>query len=219
MVSAKELGEHGTTYPPRIFEQYKEIFNSGASGPAMSDQFKAVGLSYYPLAVWDLHLTPLTYLFAPDILHTILLGMFKHLMKWNVDLLQKYRRLEAFNRLWKNVEGYPGFTPFKKAYTEISQWQGREMRQVARIVLPCLAGAFIDPTDEQKTDFDHAIEATACLVDFYLMVEYYSHSEDTLEYVHTYLADFHHLKAVFLEYCAYSCIKKKAEALCSEMKE
>ena len=62
----------------------------------------------------------------PDLLHTIYLGILKHLMEWVQEFLRKHHRLEGFDEVWASMGAYPGFTVPKKAYRQVSQWQGKE---------------------------------------------------------------------------------------------
>jgi hypothetical protein len=149
----------------------------------------------------------------------MLLGMFKHLMNWITAFLTKYKRLTAFDKLWRDVEGYPGFRPFSRAYREVTQWQGSEMRSVACIILPILAGALQDPKPAEKAHFAAAIKCAASLIDFYLMTLYLVHSDETINYMKAYLADFHRLKDVFLEFHAYKKVREGATQVATEMRK
>jgi hypothetical protein len=53
--------------------------------------------------------------------------MLKHLMEWIQDFLKKHDRLDNFDHAWSSMGAYPGFTVPKKAYRQVSQWQGKEM--------------------------------------------------------------------------------------------
>jgi len=46
---------------------------------------------------------------VPDILHTIFLGMIKHLMDWAMLFLEQHSRIDKFNQLWALMPPYPGF--------------------------------------------------------------------------------------------------------------
>ena len=65
------------------------------------------------VSVPDLHM--------PDLLHTIYLGLFKHMMDWIEGFLKKHSRQQAFDDAWKALPPYPGFYAHKKAYCEITQ--------------------------------------------------------------------------------------------------
>ena len=78
-------------------------------------------------------------LHMPDLLHTIYLRLFKHMMDWIHGFLKKHARLQAFDDAWKTLPPYPGFFIPKNAYREITQWQGKEMRNLGHCLLGVLA--------------------------------------------------------------------------------
>jgi len=47
----------------------------------------------------------------PDLLHTMQLGMLKHLLWWLSDFLKQYKRLEVFNNIWISVPAYLDMSP------------------------------------------------------------------------------------------------------------
>ena len=75
----------------------------------------------YPVHPADLH--------KPDLLHNIYLGFFKHMVKWIEGFLKKHKQPQAFDDIWKVLPSYPGFNVPKKAYREVTLWQGKEMRK------------------------------------------------------------------------------------------
>jgi len=77
----------------------------------------------------------------PDMLHTVYLGLFKHMMDWIHRFLKKLMRQQAFDNSWKALPPYPGFFVPKKTYREVTQWQGKEMRNLRRCWLVVLAVA------------------------------------------------------------------------------
>ena len=64
-------------------------------------------------------------LYKPDMLHPLYLRLFKHLLDWIEGFLKKHRRLQAFDDVCKAFPPYPGFLVPKKAYREVTQWQGK----------------------------------------------------------------------------------------------
>ena len=81
----------------------------------------------YRVSAPDLH--------VPDLLHTIYLGLFKHMMDWIQGFLKKHGRLQAFDDAWKTLPPYPEFFVPKKAYWEVTQWQENEMWNLERRLL------------------------------------------------------------------------------------
>ena len=72
-------------------------------------------------AFWILpHVDPAE-LVKPDLLHTVYLGILKHLIEWIQDFLKKHDRLRYFDEAWSSMGPYLGFTVPIKAYWEVSQ--------------------------------------------------------------------------------------------------
>jgi hypothetical protein len=74
----------------------------------------------------------------PDILHTILLGTLEHLMEWNLSLLDGLGKLHEFDAAFKSSLAYLRCPAQKKCYQEVVQWAGKDMRNMACILLVCL---------------------------------------------------------------------------------
>ncbi|KAG0644729.1 hypothetical protein HOY80DRAFT_1097389 [Tuber brumale] len=64
----------------------------------------------HPRVFWSLPDVHQAHLPKPDILHVVYLGIFEtHLMKWIIGFLKKYKRLQAFDAIWKNLPAYPSY--------------------------------------------------------------------------------------------------------------
>ncbi|RPB06929.1 hypothetical protein P167DRAFT_476763, partial [Morchella conica CCBAS932] len=132
----------------------------------------------------------------PDILHNIYLGMLKHMMEWVQGFLKKHHRLEEFDKAWASIAPYPGLAVPNKAYR-------KEMRNLGRVVLGALAAALRNPGVAVRGDFAKALKCVRSLINFHLMAQYGSHTTSTLDYMESYLEDFHKHKDIFLEFRAY----------------
>ena len=139
-------------------------------------------------------------LHKPDLLHTVYLGLFKHMMDWVQGFLKKHGRQQAFDDAWKALPPYPGFFVPKKAYREITQWQGKEMRNLGRCILGVLAAALRQPQSAQAIPFRHALSCVSALVNFNMMAQYRSHTSETIGYMEDYLDQFPRMKDIFLEF-------------------
>jgi len=120
-------------------------------------------------------------------------------MDWIAGFLKEQGRLQAFNNIWKALPPYPGFLMPKKAYPEVRQWHGKEMRNHERCILGVLAIALRQPGGAQVIPFKCALRCHTALVDFNMMAQYRSHTSDPIAYTQDYLAQFHKLKHIFLE--------------------
>src|SRR5437588_1309554 len=112
---------------------------------------------------------------------------------------------------------YPGFTVPKKAYREVSQWQGKEMRNLGRIVLAAFTTALRAPTDAQRQPFRAATRCVAAVFDFHLLAQYKTHTETTLKYMHDSLKAFHEEKSIFQEFRVGKRAKKGIDKSVAEL--
>ena len=87
-----------------------------------------------------------------------------------------------------------------KAYSEVTQWQGKEMRNLGRCLLGVLAVAVRQPDSRQVIPFKHALDCVRALVDFKLMAQYRSEAPETIAYMEEYLDWFHRMKDICLEF-------------------
>ena len=137
---------------------------------------------------------------VPDLLHTIYLGLFKHMIDWIQGFLKKHGRLQAFDDPWKTLPLSPGCFMPKKPYREVTQWQGKELWNLGRCLLGVLGVALRQPDSTQVIPFKHGLECVRALVDFNMMAQYRSHKDETMAYMEDYLGRFHQMKDVFLEF-------------------
>jgi hypothetical protein len=170
--------------------------------------------------IWKLNhiMTSASEMWRPDKLHVILLGILDHLLKWLNAFLKDHDRLSLFSNTWKTIDSYPGVYMPAKAYDEVSQWQGKEMRSFSRIVYVCLAIALSNPSSTERHRFKSALTCTSSLVDFSAMVDYKSHDEDTLNEMKGYLRAFHDNKKIFLQYRASKQAKNTATSASKELR-
>jgi hypothetical protein len=141
------------------------------------------------------------------------------MMEWVEGFLKKHKRQQAFDDAWKEIPPYPGFSVPKKAYREITQWQGKEMRNLGRCISAVLASALRNPDSSQYHDFKSALKCVSALVDFSLMAQYRSHTTDTLSYMESYLQTFHRTKDIFLEFRTSKATRTRADRQDRELRE
>jgi len=150
-------------------------------------------------------------LHKPDMLHTVYLGLFKPMMDWSHGFLKKHGQLEAFDEVWRALPAYPGFLVPKKAYREVTQWQGKEMWNLGRCALGVLDVALRQPGSAQLIPFKRALGCVRVLVNFNLMPQYRSHTTETITYMEDYLDTFHKMKNIFLEFQVTKRIRAKID--------
>lgn len=171
---------------------------NGTVEPALEEWFADRGAKPQPTAIWELpHARPTT-IWKPDMLHTIYLGMLKHLTAWIIDFLTELKRIDEFDWVWKNISKYPGLKTPNKAYREVKQWHGKEMRHAGRFLLAALDASLYNPASPaQREEFASILNCTRTLIDFHLICQQYLHDDESLKLMDAYLKEFHTAKGVF----------------------
>jgi hypothetical protein len=152
-------------------------------------------------------------------LHTIYLGILKYLMDWEIPFLEHHNQMDRFNQIWHQISPYPGFTPFRKPYTAVTQWLGKEMRMLGQTLLPLFVSSLLEPSSKQRQPFRDAILCVKSLIYFHHMTKYHNYTDTTIRYMEGYLANFHCSKEVFAHFHETKSKKKVAEALRKQLLE
>jgi len=161
--------------------------------------------------LWRLRCNP-TKLPKPDFLHTIQVGMLKHLLLWIMSFLKLHHRLTLFNSLWMAIPPYLSMTQPKKSFKEIVQWMGGEYKKMSRLLVSCLANYLRRPSNSEHSAFEKVILCACRLCEFYIYCEYPTHDAISLDSIEASLSCFHDNKDVFLEHQASKkiCVLVKA---------
>jgi len=170
-----------------ILYREKPLRHELAEAAGIPESFQWLGVKIGNNGFTRLDRVSPTDLHKPDLLHHIYLGLFKHMMECVEGVLKKHKQQQAFDDAWKEIPPYPGFRVPKKAYHEITQWQGQEKRNLGHCISAILASAFRNPDSSQYQDFKRALNCVSALADFTLMAQYRSHTPDTLSYMESYL--------------------------------
>jgi len=115
------------------------------------------------------------------------------------------------------VPAYHDLTPKNKSYEEVSQWNGKEMKEMTRYLQGVVTQSLRGGSPTQSPIFNHAIECTRALLEFYMYARYTPHNDATLSYMEDALHRFHTPKDVFLVGRAGKKAKAKANALGTEL--
>jgi hypothetical protein len=59
--------------------------------------------------LWNMKCISPTIIIVPIILHTVYLGMLKHLMDWVTSFVEQHSMIDKFNQLLAMMLPYPGF--------------------------------------------------------------------------------------------------------------
>jgi len=116
----------------------------------------------------------------------------------------------GIDNAWKEISPYPGLRVLKKTYLEVTQWQGKEVRNLGRCIWAVLVSSLRNPQSSQYHDFKSPLKCDSALVDLSLMTQYRSHTPDTLVYMERYLQTLHQTKDIFLEFCTSKAMRAEA---------
>jgi len=175
-VPSKELGGNPwKIYEARDYTLYWEKAREQESGEAgIAEYFQQVGVKIGRNVLTELYRVDPADLHKPDLLHNICLDLFKHMMEWVEGFLKEHKRQQAFDNAWKEIPPYPGFSVPKRAYPEIRQWHGKEIRNLGLCIAAVLVSALRNPHSSQHADFNIALKCVGPLVDFSQMTQYRS---------------------------------------------
>jgi len=156
---------------------------------------------------WNMQcISPIT-IFLPDIVHTIYLDMLKHLMYCDTSFLKHHSRFDKFNQLWAMMPPYPGFAQFNKPYNQVTEWSGKEMRALGRVIIPLLVVTCLNPSASQRIPFTEDLLCVKNLVCIPLMAQYRYHTEATTKYMENYLEEGHRQEDIFSRFRASELTK------------
>jgi len=116
-VPTPELGTNARSHPTRDYARYQQYKPENRnSGSELDDDHimcdnHGIGQNIFhrldPVSASDLY--------KPDILDTIYLGLFKHMMDWIEGFPNKHGRLQAFDNVWTALAPPAGFLVPNKA--------------------------------------------------------------------------------------------------------
>jgi len=108
----------------------------------------------------------------PDLLHTMQICMLDHLQKWIFYFMKTHKWLDKYNAIWLSVPAYHDLTPKTKSYEEVSQWNGKEMKEMSRNLLGVETQFPPGGSPAQRPIFNRAIECTRAWLEFYMYARY-----------------------------------------------
>ena len=134
----------------------------------------------------------------PDLLHTMQIGMLDHLQKWIFHFMKTHKQLDKYNAILLSVPAYHDLTPRNKTYEEVSQLNGKEIKEMSQYLLGVVTQSLQGGSPPQRPIFNHAIEFARALLEFCMYAWYKFHDDETLSYMQDALRGVHTFKDVFL---------------------
>jgi len=128
-VPAGELGTNIKNNRARDYARYERYGYENRFPGSKSDgthiKFRSLGINLGQKVFHGLHRVSAPEMHTPDMLHTVYLGLFKHMMDWIQAFLKKHGRLQAFHDVWKAVPPSPGFLVPKKPTARLRSGKGK----------------------------------------------------------------------------------------------
>jgi len=143
--------------------------------------------------------------------------MLDHLQEWNFHLLKTHERLDKDNAICLSVPADHDLTPNNKSYEELSQSNGKKMKEMSRYLLGVVTQSLRGGNHGQHPIFNRTIECTQAFLEFYMYAQYKSHVDATLRYMEDDRHHFHPIKAVMLLRRAGKKAKAEANTLRTEL--
>jgi hypothetical protein len=59
------------------------------------------------------------------------IGMLDYLQKWIFYIMKTHEPLDKYNAIWLSVPAYHDLTPKNQSYKDVSEWNGKQMKEMS----------------------------------------------------------------------------------------
>src|SRR5215208_3139817 len=164
----------GREWPQRDYQGYLELrqdANDNANSKSVEELDKLGVAQSYP-ALSSLPNIHVEVLHKLDLLHGIYLGLMLDILDWTTLFLKKHKHADTFDMAWLSLPRYAGFENFNAAYSQITQWKGKELRNARKILMSTVAVVLHSPSPAQRAPFQSMQKYLLAYINFHLMVQY-----------------------------------------------
>jgi hypothetical protein len=62
------------------------------------------------------------------------ISILDYLLHWIFPFMKTHQGLDKYNAIWSSVPAYHDLKPKTKLYENVSRWNGKEMKEISRIL-------------------------------------------------------------------------------------
>jgi hypothetical protein len=90
-----------------------------------------------------------------------------------------HEQLDKYYAIWLFVPACHDLTPQNMLYEEVSQWNGKELKEMSRYLRGVVTQSLRGGSPTQSSIFSRAIECILALLEFHMYAQYKSHDDAT----------------------------------------
>ena len=188
-----QLGEY-RSFSPRVQSDAINIYCLANNTLVFWKACREAGLKPVSCSFWaSLQFTDIFLSITPDILHQLLQGVMKHLVRW-LSSPTVFGSADINARCWCLPLNH-SITHFETEITMLSHLSGKDHKNICCVLLGLIIGLPL-PGGQASS---HIVQDVHALLNFLYLSQLLSHTTDTLRRLQDSLALFHDNKAVFVD--------------------
>jgi len=126
--------------------------------------------------------------------------------------VKQHYMVHMFNYCQMIKPPYSGFAQFNKPYSQVTQWNGKEMKAFVNVIVPVFMLTLLNPLASEIILFTKATLCFKHFVYFHLIAQYRYHTEATIEYIEKYQEESHYQKNQIWQFRTIVSIKTSSKA-------